>query len=111
MIFSWAGFGGQAVGTDFGPDKLRDWHDVTHTPRDPANPDNNKDAKIKRDNWIVSQFAALIQRFKAVPEGAGTMLDNIAIVFVNHMADGSRHNWSDLPIVIAGGAGGALSPR
>ncbi len=110
IIFSWAGFNGQAVGTDFGGNKLRDWHDVAHTPRDPNNPDNsNTDHKVKLDAWVVEQFAALIQRFKDVPEGDGTMLDNTAILFANHMTDGSRHNWDDLPWIMAGNLGGALS--
>lgn len=111
LIFSWIGLDGKAVGTDFGPNKLRDWHDCAHTPRDPANPDPaNKDHKIKLDTWVVQQFAALIKRMKDVPEGGGTMLDNTVILFANHMTDGQRHNWDNLPWILAGSAGGAIKP-
>jgi hypothetical protein len=111
IIFSWIGLDGRAVGTDFGPNKLRDWHDCAHTPRDPANPDpSNKDHKVKLDTWIVGQLAALIKKMKEVPEGSGTMLDNTAVVFVNHMADGARHNWDNLPMIVAGACGGGIKP-
>jgi hypothetical protein len=111
LIFSWIGLEGKAVGTDFGPNKLRDWHDCAHTPRDPANPDPaNKDHKIKLDTWMVQQFAALIKKLKDTPEAPGSMLDNTAILFANHMTDGSRHNWDNLPWFIAGGLGGAIKP-
>jgi hypothetical protein len=111
ITMPWIGLDGKSVGTDFGPNKLRDWHDCAHTPRDPANPDpSNKDAKIKLDSWVVQQFASLLKRFKDVPEGAGTMLDNTVVLFANHMTDGQRHNWDNLPWILAGSAGGAIKP-
>jgi hypothetical protein len=41
-------------------------------------------------------------------EGEGTMLDNSAVMWLPELADGNAHNNNNLPIVIAGSAGGYL---
>lgn len=64
--------------------------------------------KIRVDTWFTEQFASVIKRFKDTPEGSGTMLDNTAILFANHMGDGKAHDVSDLPFVLAGKCGGAF---
>jgi Protein of unknown function (DUF1552) len=103
ITFPWIGVDGPGLG-DY---SVRTWHDVAHTPIDPTNPTKgNEDTKVKVDTWFLQQFAALIQKFKDVPEGAGTMLDNSVILLANHMTIGSRHNWDNLPWVLAGGCGG-----
>ena len=103
ITFPWIGVDGPGLG-DY---STRTWHDVAHTPFDPANPNrNNEDTKVKVDAWFVQQLAALLQKLKAVPEGAGNMLDNTVVLFANHMTNGSRHNWDDLPWILAGGCGG-----
>jgi hypothetical protein len=45
---------------------------------------------------------------KAVPEGAGTMLDNTIVLWANHMQTGGNHNAQRLPWMIAGKGGGLL---
>jgi hypothetical protein len=36
------------------------------------------------DKWVISQFAAVIGRLKALPEPSGTMLDNTVVLWANH---------------------------
>jgi hypothetical protein len=64
--------------------------------------------KSKIDGWYMGQLAALASALDAVPEGAGTVLDNSLIVMGNAQAEGSTHRVDDIPFVLVGGAGGAL---
>lgn len=65
-------------------------------------------AEINR--FHVKQLAYILQRLKSVKEGDGNLLDNSMIVYGSAISDGNRHNHDDLPILLAGGGGGALQP-
>jgi len=56
----------------------------------------------------VACFAALVQRFGQQVEGEGRLLDRCALMAVTDLADGSVHTVEDLPILVAGQAGGKL---
>jgi hypothetical protein len=58
--------------------------------------------------FTMKQFGTLLTALKAVPEGAGNLLDSCGIIASSDVADGKEHSISDYPIVIAGRAGGAL---
>jgi uncharacterized protein DUF1552 len=58
-------------------------------------------------NWYAKHFAYLLGKLDAMPEGNGTVLDNTAVVWFSEIAQGSHEHY-DMPIVIAGGAGGAF---
>ncbi len=100
LMFPWLGIGGAGL-KDF---PVRHYHDIAHSPG------VNNDDKRRVDVWYMQQFAALIQRLKNVPEGGGTMLDNTAVLWINHMGDGSLHDWHNLPCIIAGRCGGFFKP-
>ncbi len=74
-------------------------HTVSHHQAEPA--------KIRQyqfiNQWYVRQFAGLLERLRAVPEGAGTLLDSCQLVFGSGMSDGNQHFPDDLPIVLAAG--------
>lgn len=53
-------------------------------------------------------FAYLLEKLKSTPEGAGNLLDNACILLGSDCGDGSTHSGLDMPIVVAGKAGGAL---
>jgi hypothetical protein len=63
---------------------------------------------VKVDQWYAGQFNAMINKFLAVPEsgGAGTMLDNSVLWYVNCLSDGSSHHSDNMPFVLAGSNGG-----
>jgi len=58
--------------------------------------------------FTMQQFAKLLAALKAIPEGAGNVLDNSAILASSDVADGREHSITDYPILVAGKAGGAL---
>lgn len=73
--------------------------------------ENNADkiAQYERINrWHVDEFAAMIRKLKAIPEGDGTLLDNCMILFGSSMSDGNRHDPDNLPILLGGRGGGTI---
>jgi hypothetical protein len=79
-------------------------HPISHHQRNPA-----KLAQIQKiDQFYAEQFAYLLARMKSIKEGDRTMLDNTLLVYGSCIRDGDRHDHSDLPIVMAGRAGGAV---
>ena len=60
------------------------------------------------DEWYAGRYAELVSLIDSIPEGDGTLLDNCAVTWIPEFADGLAHNINNLPIVIAGSAGGYL---
>lgn len=79
-------------------------HSITHHQNDQEKIENV--AKI--DNLLVKNFAYLLDRLKATPDGEGNLLDHSIIVYGSGTADGNRHTHHDLPVVVAGGGAGKL---
>jgi hypothetical protein len=80
-------------------------HDMSHH--------EGKEEKINQyreiNRWHVEQYAYLLDRLNAIPEGEGTLLDNCMILFGSSISDGNRHDPNNLPIVVAGKAGGKFN--
>lgn len=69
----------------------------------------DKIAQYERINqWHVEEFAGMIRKLKAIPEGEGTLLDNCMILFGSSMSDGNRHDPDNLPILLGGRGGGSI---
>ncbi len=60
------------------------------------------------DLWYAGRFAQLVSLLDGISEGERTLLDNTACMWLPELADGNAHNNNNLPIVIAGSAGGYL---
>lgn len=67
-----------------------------------------KIAKI--DRYYSEQFAYFLRKLKETPDGDGNLLDNSMIVYGGAIGDGNRHNHDDLPLLLAGRAGGHITP-
>ena len=79
-------------------------HDLSHHGNDAA-----KQAKIQRINrFHVEQLAYLLEKLDATREGESSLLDRCMLVYGSGIGDGNRHNHNDLPILLAGGGGGAV---
>jgi hypothetical protein len=79
-------------------------HTVSHHQNKPDNL-----AKLKAISiYQMQQFAYLLKKMKSVKEGEGTLLDNTMLVFGSAIADPNRHAHEELPIILAGRAGGAI---
>lgn len=82
-------------------------HELTHHRNDEQR--IQKVAQI--DRWYVGQFAKFLERLKNTPDVDGrSLLDNSMIVYGSGNADGNRHTHSNLPVILAGGGGGTLTP-
>ena len=73
-----------------------------------ASHDDKSESYERVTRFYVSQLAYLASRLDAMPEGEGTVLDSTCLLFLNSMFSGTRHDASRLPVVLAGGLGGAL---
>jgi hypothetical protein len=60
------------------------------------------------DGWYARKFARLVALFDSLPEGDGSVLDNTATMWIQEFSDGSAMNLNNMPLVIAGSAGGYL---
>jgi hypothetical protein len=58
------------------------------------------------DRWYAGRYVELVSLLDSIPEGERTLLDNSAVVWLPELSDGNAHNVNNLPIVIAGSAGG-----
>ena len=63
-------------------------------------------AKINR--FHIDRFAYLLNRLKSVREGDRTLLENSMVLYGSGISDGDRHNHDNLPILLAGNAGGKV---
>ena len=55
--------------------------------------------------WHVDEFAYLVAKLKSTPEGAGSLLDNSALLFVHEHAEANSHKNSGGAVILAGHAG------
>jgi hypothetical protein len=72
---------------------------------------SNAEARVElvlRAKWHAEQLAYLLDRLAEIPEGDGTVLDNTLVVWGNEVSQGNTHAHTDMPILVAGSAGGAL---
>jgi hypothetical protein len=63
---------------------------------------------LKTNQFHVSQFAYLLDRMKAIDEGGQSLLQNSVLLFGSNLFDGDAHGADQMPLLLAGGAGGAL---
>ncbi len=60
------------------------------------------------NRYHAERFSYLLSRLKGVHEGDRTLLQNCMLVYGSGISDGDRHNHDDLPILLAGNAGGRI---
>lgn len=78
-------------------------HYLTHNQRVPE-----LAAKVARiDRFYVERFAVFLEKMDALRDVDGnSMLHNSMIVYGGAIADGNRHTHANLPVIVAGSAGG-----
>jgi len=65
----------------------------------------------KIDEWYAKRFASFLAKMNQTKDVDGkSLLDNSQIVYGCGNSDGNRHTHVDLPLILAGGGGGALTP-
>ncbi len=80
------------------------FHSVSHH--------ENKEDKLAQyqriGTWHVEQLAYLLERLRHCQEDDSNLLDRSMILFASDLSDGNAHNPHNLPVVLAGRAGGRL---
>lgn len=79
-------------------------HPLTHHGNDP-----DMIAQVAKINQFhVSLFAGFLERLAATPEGNGSLLDHVLYLYGSGMGNPNVHDHVNLPIIVAGGAAGAM---
>ncbi len=77
-------------------------HPISHHQKDPE-----KLVKLTKINQFhVSLFAGFLERLRDTPDGDGSLLDHVMLVYGAGMADSNAHASENLPILLAGGGAG-----
>jgi hypothetical protein len=88
------------------------FRDLSGQPRDTEHGlshDSNEQDKL-HDGVVFTMrnFAYLLDRLQKTPDGTGNLLDRSCIMCTSDVVEGLVHSSQDYPILVAGGAGGAL---
>lgn len=69
-------------------------------------------AKVAQINaYHVSLFTYFLEKLKATPDGAGSLLDHSVYLYGSGMGNPDKHDHVNLPILVAGGAGNLKGGR
>lgn len=59
--------------------------------------------------WHIEQYGYLLRKLRDMKEGEGSVLDNSMILFGSALSDGNKHDPHNLPMLLAGRAGGRFA--
>jgi hypothetical protein len=80
-------------------------HPISHHQGDPE-----KLAKILKINSFHAElFGYFLEKLQATPDGDGTLLDHVTLVYGAGMSESNSHDPHNLPILLVGGAAGQLN--
>ena len=80
-------------------------HEMSHHQRNPE----KLEALRKINTFHTTQLAYILNKMNSVSEGDKTLLENSMVLYGAGICDGDRHNHDDLPLLMAGKAGGKIS--
>lgn len=79
-------------------------HPISHHQQEP-----DKVAKMAKINaYHVQMFARLLEKLQGTPDGDGSLLDHVTMMYGMGMADSNSHSPIDIPLLLAGGGSGHL---
>jgi hypothetical protein len=79
-------------------------HPLTHHQ---GNPDKmDKCAKIQR--YHIALFAEYVEKLRKTPDGDGSLLDHVILLFGSGISNSDRHTHGPLPTFLVGGGSGTL---
>jgi hypothetical protein len=76
----------------------RTGHDLSHG--------SSRTEQLKVYRWYSEQFAYLMGKLQAVPEGSGTLLDSTVVLWFSEFGNSSSHSLKNLMWFLMGNAGG-----
>ena len=63
-------------------------------------------SKINR--YHTQLFSQYLTKLRATPDGDGSLLDHMTILYGSGISNSTRHSGENLPLLVVGGAGGRL---
>jgi hypothetical protein len=63
---------------------------------------------VRIQTFNVNMFAAFVEKLKNTPDGDGSLLDNIVLLYGSNMSNSNAHDHFPLPNLVLGGAAGRL---
>jgi len=79
-------------------------HPISHHQQEPE-----KVAKVAKINaYHVKMFAYFLAKLRATPDGEGTLLDHMTLMYGAGIADSNAHTPLNIPLLLAGGGAGNL---
>jgi hypothetical protein len=79
-------------------------HPISHHQQEPE-----KVVKVAKINaYHVKMFAYFLEKLRSTPDGDGTLLDHMTIIYGAGIADSNSHSPYNIPIILAGGGAGNL---
>ena len=63
---------------------------------------------VRIQTFNVNMFAAFVEKLKNTPDGDGSLLDNIVLLYGSNMSNSNAHDRFPLPNLVLGGAAGRL---
>ena len=60
------------------------------------------------NTYHVSLFASFVEKLRSTPDGDGSLLDHMVLMYGAGMSDSNSHSPYNLPIVLLGGGAGQL---
>ena len=80
-------------------------HPISHHQNDP-----DKLAKLTKINtYHTTLLAYYLDKLQATPDGDGSLLDHMTMLYGGGLSDSNRHSSENLPILVVGGGAGQLT--
>jgi len=84
-------------------DKPMSHHQMSH------NQNKFLEQLLQVDRFHMEQFAYLVEKMAGIDEADGSsLLDNSIFTYGSGLGDGATHQYTDLPVIVAGSGGGRL---
>ena len=80
-------------------------HDISHH----GNRAEAVEKNTRINEFHMGLFAHLVERMHNTPDGDGTLLDNVIMLYGASFGDGNLHVPHNLPVALIGGGGGTLA--
>jgi hypothetical protein len=80
------------------------WHHISHH----GNEAEKLAALVKINTWQIELFGKFLDRLQSTPDGDGSLLDHSLILWGSGMSDSNTHSPIDVPLLLAGKAGGKI---
>ena len=79
-------------------------HPISHHQNDPV-----KIATVAKINTFhTTLFAYYLEKLRATPDGDGSLLDHMLLLYGSGMSDSNAHSPNDLPLLLVGGGAGPV---